>query len=65
MNEMNILTVIDELGSLLGKYKQEIHYKDIEIEHLHKKIERIESYIAFYSEDTVTEADYKEVVNKG
>lgn len=65
MNEKNILLVIDELGSLLEKYKHEIKYKDIEIEHLHKKIERIESYIAFYSEDQVTETDYKEAVGKG
>lgn len=65
MDNKNILTVIDELGYLLEKYKHDIKYKDIEIEHLKKKIERIESYIAFYSEDTITEEDYKEAVGKG
>lgn len=47
----NILTVIEELGSLLNKYKDEIKYKDYEIESLKKKIENIESYIDFYSKE--------------
>lgn len=47
----NILTVIDELGSLLTKYKDEIRYKDYEIESLKKKIEQIEQYIDFYSKE--------------
>ena len=59
MDNKYILTVIDELGALLDKYKHEISYKDIEIEHLKKKIERIESYIDFYTEDTITQEDYK------
>lgn len=61
MDNKNILIIIDELGSLLGKYKDEIKYKDFQIEHLRNKIESIENYIAFYSEDTVTDEDYKEV----
>ena len=47
----NILTVIDELGSLLTKYKDEIKYKDYEIERLKEKIEQIEQYIDFYSKE--------------
>lgn len=47
----NILIVIDELGSLLTKYKDEIKYKDYEIERLKKKIEQIEQYIDFYSKE--------------
>ena len=47
----NILVVIDELGSLLSKYKDEIRYKDYEIESLKKKIEQIEQYIDFYSKE--------------
>lgn len=47
----NILTVIEELGSLLSKYKDEIKYKDWEIESLKKKIESIENYIDFYSKE--------------
>lgn len=47
----NILTVIDELGSLLTKYKDEIKYKDYEIERLKKKIEQIEQYVDFYSKE--------------
>lgn len=41
----NIFIVIDELGSLLSKYKDEIKFKDYEIKRLHEKIESIESYI--------------------
>ena len=47
----NILTVIDELGALLNKYKDEIKYKDYEIDSLKKKITEIESYINFYSKE--------------
>ena len=47
----NILTVIEELGSLLSKYKDEIKYKDWEIDNLKKKIEQIEQYIDFYSKE--------------
>lgn len=47
----NILIVIEELGSLLSKYKDEIRYKDYEIESLKKKIEQIENYVDFYSKE--------------
>ena len=47
----NILIVIEELGSLLSKYKDEIKYKDYEIDSLKKKIEQIEQYIDFYSKE--------------
>lgn len=47
----HILTVIDELGALIEKYKDEIKYKDYEIDSLKKKIEQIESYIDFYSKE--------------
>lgn len=47
----NILVVIDELGNLLTKYKDEIKYKDYEIESLKKKIESIEQYIEYYSKE--------------
>lgn len=45
MEYKNILNVIDELGALIEKYKNEISYKDIRIEHLENKIARIEQYI--------------------
>ena len=47
----NILTVIDELGALIEKYKDEIKYRDYEIDSLKKKIEQIEQYIDFYSKE--------------
>lgn len=47
----NILVVIEELGYLLSKYKDEIKYKDYEIDSLKKKIESIEQYIEYYSKD--------------
>lgn len=47
----NILTVIDELGTLIEKYKDEIKYKDYEIDRLKKKIEQIEQYVEFYSKE--------------
>jgi len=51
MDNKNILTVIDELGSLIEKYKEEIKFKDYEIDSLKKKIEQIEQYIDFYSKE--------------
>lgn len=47
----NILVVIDELGGLLEKYKDEIRYKDWEIDSLKKKIEQLEQYSNFYSQE--------------
>ena len=47
----NILTVIDELGALIDKYKEDIKFKDYEIESLKKKIEQVEQYIEFYSKE--------------
>ena len=47
----NILIVIEELGGLLSKYKDEIKYKNYEIDNLKKKIEQIENYIDFYSKE--------------
>ena len=51
MENNNILTVIDELGALIEKYKDEIKYKDYEIDSLKKKIEQVEQYIDFYSKE--------------
>ena len=36
MDNKNILIVIDELGALIEKYKDEIRYKDYEIDSLKK-----------------------------
>jgi hypothetical protein len=47
----NILIVIDELGNLLSKYKDEIRYKEYEIDSLKKKIEQLEQYSNFYSQE--------------
>lgn len=47
----NILTVINELGALIEKYKDEIKFKDYEIERLKKKIENVEAYCNFYSKE--------------
>ena len=44
----NILTVIEELGALIKEYKQEIKFKDIQIEHLKKKVEYIEQAQDYY-----------------
>lgn len=49
--ENNILMVIDELGGLLKQYKDEIKFKDIQIKHLNDKIDQIEQYISYYTEN--------------
>lgn len=51
MENKHILTIIDELGSLIEKYKNDIKFKDYEIESLKKKIESIEQYIEYYSKE--------------
>lgn len=51
MEHKNILVVIEELGNLIEKYKDEISYKDIQIEHLKSKIERIENFANSYSKE--------------
>lgn len=47
----NILIVIEELGTLIKEYKQEIKFKDIEIQHLKNKIEYIEQAEEYYSNE--------------
>ena len=47
----NILIVIEELGSLINKYKEDIKFKDYEIERLKNKIEQVEQYIDFYAKE--------------
>lgn len=42
MDEKNILFVIEELGKLVANCKEEIKFKNYEIDALKKKIERIE-----------------------
>lgn len=51
MENKNILTVIDELGALIEKYKDDIKFKDYEIERLNNKITQIEQYVDFYSKE--------------
>lgn len=51
MENNNILIVIEELGGLLEKYKDDIRYKDFQIDNLKKKIEQIEQYANFYSKE--------------
>lgn len=47
----NYLIVIEELGSLISKYKEDIKFKDMQIENLKNKIEQIEQYVDFYSKE--------------
>lgn len=47
----NIVTVIDELGNLIKEFKDEIKFKDSQIEKLNKKIEYIEQVLDFYSKE--------------
>lgn len=51
MENKNILTIIEELGGLLEKYKDEIKFKDYEIERLNKRVEQVEQYKDFYSKE--------------
>lgn len=51
MENKNIITVIEELGEIISKYKDDIKFKDYEIERLNNKIETIEKYVNFYSDE--------------
>lgn len=42
MEEKDILTVIEELGKMISTYKNEIKFKDYEIQALKQRIEAIE-----------------------
>ncbi len=53
--------VIDELGTLMKKYKNEIKFKDDEIESLKRKLEELESLFAFYNHE-ISEDEYNEIV---
>ena len=58
-----MLEVIDELGLLISKYKDEIKFKDCEIQSLKRKIEEIESFNAFYNHE-ISEDEYTEIMRK-
>lgn len=45
MNTNNIVTIIEELGEIISKYKNDIKFKDYEIERLNKKVKSIEDYL--------------------
>lgn len=64
MENKNIITVIEELGEIISKYKNDIKFKDYEIKSLRKKIETIEDYISFYSDNEVSNEEYKEIISK-
>lgn len=51
MDNKHILNVIEELGGLLEKYKEDIKFKDLQIDSLKRKIEQIEQYCDFYSKE--------------
>lgn len=56
-----IIEVIDVLGSLLKEQKNEIRFKNEELESLKREVEEMESLIAFYNHE-ISEDDYNEVV---
>ena len=45
MNTDKIIIVIEELGEIISKYKNEIKWKNCEIERLNKKVKSIEDYL--------------------
>jgi hypothetical protein len=45
MNTDKIILVIEELGEIISKYKNEIKWKNCEIERLNKKVKSIEDYL--------------------
>lgn len=49
MENKNILTVIEELGALIERYKDEIEIRDWEVKRLKNKIEEIEKFANSYS----------------
>lgn len=46
-----IMAVLEELGAIIINHKEQINHKDLEIDKLRKKIESIEAYANFYSDD--------------
>lgn len=45
MNTDKVILVIEELGEIISKYKNEIKWKNCEIERLNKKVKSIEDYL--------------------
>lgn len=56
-----IIEVIDVLGSLLKEQKNEIRFKNEEIENLKREVEEMESLISFYNHE-ISEDEYNEIV---
>lgn len=60
MKAENILAVIEELGTIIINYKTEIAVNKYEKEKLKKQLESVEQYLDYYSDNEITESDYKE-----
>lgn len=43
MKEQNIMNILDAVGELLGEKNDKLYYKDLEIESLKNKVEKLES----------------------
>lgn len=59
--EEKYLKVIEGIGELLFKKDNQIQINEFEIKNLKKKLEAIEQYAEFYS-DNVTNEDYKKAI---
>lgn len=62
MKNENILEVIDTLGEMIVNYKTTIAVNEYEIKKLKQKLEAVEQYIEFYTEQNLSELDYKETI---
>ena len=62
MKSDNILAVIEELGSIIIKYRTSVSVDKYQPERLEKKILEIEQHIESYLGNDPTEAEYKELI---
>ena len=62
MKADNILAAIEKLGEIIIHNNNNISYLEYENKNLREKIEKLEQYIDFYTEQDITDNDYKEVI---
>lgn len=62
MKAENIIAVIEKLGEIIIHNKNDISYLEYENKKLKDKIEKVEQYIEYYTEQSINDGDYKDAI---
>lgn len=62
MKSKNILEVIDKLGEIIIHSNNDISFLKYENKKLKEQLEKVDQYISYYTEQSITDDDYKKAI---